>query len=499
LFEFFKKLAGQTAVYGLSTIIGRLLNYLLVPFYTRIFLPEEYGVVIELYSYVAFFMILLTYGLETGYFRHTSKVKNENTLYSSLLFFLGISSTLFIALIFILRHKIAVLINYPEQSIYLVYLGIIIGLDAFLALPFAKLRFQNRAFRFVFIKLANISLNVGLNLFFYLVLPQIDTDHFAWLLKILPAVKDVRYVFISNLIASAFTFLLLIPEIFELRFPLDFQLLKKVFSYSFPLLLLGLTGMTMDSLDKILLKYLSPIPGGVQDAAQYALSQVGIYGANFKLAVFMSLFIQAFRFAAEPLFFSHSEHKDAKYLYAAVMKYFVIFGLFIFLGISLYLDIVKNFIDSNYFSGLTVVPWLLYAKLFFGIAFNLSIWYKLSDKTIYGVYISLSGAFVSIALNLILIPIYGFQGAAVTAFFAYLVMIIVSYLLGQKHYPIPYKLLDIFIYFVVAEAIYLVANYFSYLPIHLLFNSFLILAFFIFVVKKEKILPAVMKYYKHRK
>ena len=499
MFEFFKKLAGQTAVYGLSTIIGRLLNYLLVPFYTRIFLPEEYGVVIELYSYVAFFMILLTYGFETGYFRHAVKVESENKLYSGLLFFLGVSSTLFVVLIFILRHKLAVLIHYPDKSIYLLYLGIIIALDAFLALPFAKLRIQNRAFRFVFIKLAGIVLNVGLNLFFYLVLPQLDTNHFAWLLKIIPVTTDVRYVFISNLAASAFTFLLLIPEIIQLRFPLDFSLIRKVFAYSFPLLLLGLTGMTMDSLDKILLKYLTPIPAGIENAAQYAMAQVGIYGANFKLAVFMSLFIQTFRFAAEPLFFSHSEQKDAKYLYAAVMKYFVIFGLFIFLGITMYLDIVKHFIDSNYFSGLSVVPWLLYAKLFFGIAFNLSIWYKLSDKTIYGLYVSLAGAFVAIVLNFILIPIYGFQGAAMTAFFAYLIMIIVSYLLGQKHYPIPYKLFDIFIYFVIAQSLYLIALYFSYLPMHLLLNTFLLFVFLFIVLQKEKIIPALLNNFKSRK
>ncbi len=495
MFDFFKKLAGQTAVYGLSTIIGRLLNYLLVPFYTRIFLPEEYGVVTELYSYVAFLLILLTYGLETGYFRHTSKVKDENVLYSSLLFLLFVSSTLFILLVSFFRYEIAGLIHYSHHSDYILYLALIVALDAFLALPFAKLRFQNKALRFAVIKLANIGLNIGLNLFFYLVLPYLDSDAYGWLLKIFPVTHDVRYVFVSNLAASLLTLVLLLPEIFQFRFRLDFRLMKTVFRYSFPLLLVGLTGMTIDSLDKILLKYLVTIPAGVKDATAYAMAQVGIYGANFKLAVFMSLFIQAFRFAAEPLFFSHSEHKDAKKLYAEVMKYFVIFGLFIFLGITLYLDVVKYFIDEKYFAGLTVVPWLLYAKLFFGMVFNLSIWYKLTDKTIYGLYISLSGATVSIVLNVFLIPKYGYNGSAVAAFCAYLTMILVSYFFSRKFYKIPYAIGEIVIYFLVAEGIYLIFSYFNFITLPFVWSSILFVAFMGFVVWKEKLWQVIRRHF----
>ncbi len=489
MFAIFKKLLKDTAVYGLSTIVGRLLNYMLVPFYTRIFLPDEYGVITELYAYVGFFLTLLTFGLETGYFRFNESLHVERKLFSSLFYFLLLASSLFVFAVISFMPEIASVIDYSKHSEYIVYLTLIIALDVVSALPFARLRYLNKAFLFAGLKIASIVVNILFNVFFYVLLPYlISAAYFDAFTGIFTGLDTVKYVFISNLISSFITIVLLFPQLRVLVFRWDFSLLKKVLWYSYPLLLVGFTGMAIESLDKVLLKHFISVPETVANASSYVMAEIGIYGANYKLAVFMLLFIQAYRFASEPIFFKQAKDSNAKEIYAAMMKYFIIFGLFIFLGIMLYLDIVKLFIDDAYFAGLSVVPVLLLAKLFYGIVFNLSIWYKLSNKTHYGIWVTLSGLFVSVFINVVFIPEYSYQASAWAAFAAYFVMAVLSWWLSLGRYEINYPFLEIGFYFFVTFSIFIVyklcvlyiGNQYHWL------SSLLIVFFLLLIMYKER-------------
>ncbi|HOY38551.1 MAG TPA: oligosaccharide flippase family protein [Bacteroidales bacterium] len=476
-----KRLAGQTAVYGLSSIIGRLLNYLLVPIYTRLFIPEVYGVVTELYAYVSFLLILLTYGTETGYFRFAQDKERFATTYSTLLSSLAVSSLAFIGLISIFIHPIASAMQYTAHPEYIIWMAVIVAIDAFISIPFARLRLEGKAMKFASLKLINIAINIAMNLYFLLLCPYIASKNPESLFLIIwsPGI-GVGYVFISNLIANITTLLMFIPSFIKVKYRFDVQLLKQLLLYSFPLLIAGFAGMINETLDRILLKYCLP------DQVN-AMEQIGIYGANYKLAILMTLFVQMFRYAADPFFFAEAKKSDAKATYALVMKYFVIGGLFLFLGVMLYLDFVKYFIDPEYHSGLMVVPVLLMANLFLGMYYNMSIWYKLNDKTIYGAYIAIIGAFITIALNVALIPFFGFIGSAWATFICYLTMFIISYLLGQKHYPVKYPVKAILLYFVVALVIYFISIVIppTTVFLHYAFNTVLFVAFGIFVVIRE--------------
>lgn len=485
-----KSLIGQTAVYGLSSIIGRFLNYLLVPLYTRIFLPHEYGVVTELLAYVGFLLVFLTYGMETGLFRFSQNDKyRKEDVYSNSIGSLFTTSLIFILIVLIFYGNIADLLNYVQNPEYVLILGITIGIDAFSAIPFAQLRIKNKSARFATIKFINIGLNISLNLFFIVFCPRVLGEN-NFIFKHLYPQLDVGYIFISYLLTSIITLLLLLPEIIKikLKFLFNRQLLKKMIIYSLPLMFAGLMGMTSETLDRILLKYLIIVPDGIINPAHYIMSEIGIYGANAKIAILMVLFIQAFRYAAEPFFFNYSKNSDSKELYARVMKYFIIFNLFVFIGITLFIDFVKIIIDKNYHDGLIIIPILLLGKVFFGIIFNLSIWYKLTNLTKYGAIIAFSGAFISITLNVFLIPKYGYLGSAWASFFSYLVMMVLSFLIGRKYYKIEYDLLNIFFYFIIALSIYFVnivirelTDYYNFV------NILLIVSFLITIIKKEKI------------
>ncbi len=486
-----KSLVGQTAIYGVSSIIGRFINYLLVPLYTYVFVNQaEYGVVTELSAYVVFLLIILTYGMETGLFRFSQqKDYSKSLVYSTVTTSLLFTTAFFVVLILLFYKDIASLLNYAAHPEYILMLGLTVAIDAFSAIPFAQLRIQNKAKRFAIIKLINIGINVGFNLFFIVFCPKVcGEDNFIY--SLFYSKLDVGYIFISYLLASFITLLLLIPEIgaaFK-NYRFSGSLLKQILKYSLPLMLAGLAGMTTDTLDRILLKYLITVPEGVANANQYIMAQIGIYGANAKIAIIMVLFIQAFRYAAEPFFFNYSDKKDAKELYAKVMKYFIIFGLTVFVGISLLLDVVQYFIGATYREGLVVVPILLISKLLFGIVFNLSIWYKLTNLTKYGAILAFTGAFVSIALNFYLIPLYGYLGAAWTSIASYSVMIILSFLLGRRYYLIKYDLKDILLYFSVALFVYFVSVYIKQVfDYYLVINLFLIIGFLYFVYRKEKI------------
>jgi len=484
-----KKLAGQTAVYGMSSIIGRLLNYILVPLYTRLFAPEVYGVVTELYAYVTFLLILLTYGMETGFFRFAQDKNIFDRVYTSILSSLAVTSTAFMVLLLIFLKPLAGVMEYEAHPEYILWMGLIVSLDAFISIPFAKLRLQNKAWKFAIIKLVNIGVNIGLNLYFLILCPRLAINNpDSVLLSIYSPNIGVGYVFIANLAANLLTFLMLLPEIINVRFSFDKKLLKKILIYSMPLLIAGFAGMINETLDRVLLKHMVP-------DAMNPMEQLGIYGANYKLAILMTLFIQMFRYAAEPFFFSNKNESNAKELYAKATKYFIICGLMIFLGVMFYIDIVKYFIDVDYHEGLKVVPILLLANLFLGIFFNFSIWYKLNDMTKYGAYLAVFGALITIILNVILIPKYGYMGSAWATLICYFAMALLSFYWGQKYYKVPYKLLNAGFYFVLAIILYVSSIYLrpeSQTMVYIL-NTCLLLVFTIVFVVKERAWELIRK------
>jgi len=446
-----KKLAGQTAIYGLSSIVGRLINYLLVPIYTYNFLSHEFGVITELYSYVAILIVVLTHGMETAFFRFSEQnISQRNTIFSTSLISVFSLAVLFVAATSIFGQQIANLIRYPHNHEYIVWFGIIIGLDAIMSIPFALLRAENRPFQFAFIKLTGIGVNVILVVFFVVACPWLITNGpesvAQWVSSFYKPEVGVGYVFIANLVASTVVAIMLIPVIFRNHLAFSFRMWKTMLLYALPLLVAGLAGIMNEALDKILLKYLLP-----QDIA---MSQLGIYGACYKVSVLMIIFIQAFRFAAEPFFFAEYKNENAKVLYARVMKVFVVVCLFIFLGILLYMDIIKYFIDESYREGLKVVPILLVAHIFLGIYFNLSIWYKLTGQTRFGIYIAVIGAFITILTNVLLIPVIGYYASAWAHLLCNAVMIAISYYWGRKHYRISYDIKRIFLFIAAALALY---------------------------------------------
>ena len=484
------QLAGQTAVYGLGTIVPRLLNYLLLtPFYTNIFQRGEYGVITELYAYAAFLMVLLTYGMETAYFRFVEKEKDPDRVYGTALTSLFSTSLIFLILVLLFTQPIANLINYSANKEYIIYFAFIVGLDAIAAIPFARLRKENKAFRFAMIKIINVCVNIGFNLFFLILCPRIIAQNPESIISLVYSEDiGVGYAFISNLIATSVTLLLLFPEIFGIKKIFDRSMLRKMLKYALPLLVLGLAGMVNEVGDKILLKYLVVAPEGHADPAKYAMEQVGVYGANFKLAILIMLFIQMFRYAAEPFFFAQAKGENPKQVYADVMKYFVIFCLLIFLGVTLYIDIFKYFIGSDFRSGLHVVPIILLANVFLGIFYNLSVWFKLTDLTKYGALMAFVGASVSIALNVVLIPKFGYVGASWAHFSCYFTMMVLSFFLGRKFYRVQYDLKTILSYIFLAVALFLIGNNLNIeqLFTRLVVNSCLIIIFLLIVFIRER-------------
>ncbi len=478
-----RALAGQTALYGLSTIVGRMLNYLLVPLYTRLFLPQEYGVVTDLYALVAFMNVVFTYGMETAYFRRAAE--KGDTAYGTAFWSLTVSSVVFTALLLLGADPLAAALRYPEHPEYIRWFALILGLDALAVIPFARLRQQQQALRFALLKIINIVLNTGLNLFCLLLLPYWQKEGIA------PALTDalyypemgVGYIFLVNLIANGITLLTLVPSFPRFRRSFDPALWREMFVYGLPLLPAGLAGMVNETFDRVLLKYL--LPGTVQQN----LYQVGIYGAVYKIAMLMSLFTQTFRTAAEPFFFQNAKALNAKQIYVQVMNYFVLAGCLIFIGVMLFLDIVKGFVGDAYHSGLGVVPVLLLANLMLGIYYNQSVWYKLADKTRYGMWFSLFGALLTIALNFALIPWLGYMGSAWATLVVYAAMAVMSYFYGQKHYPVPYQTGKILSYILLATGMVLFETYWLREQNGVwiwLVRSLLLIAYALFGIWREK-------------
>ena len=434
-----KTLAKDTAVYGISSMVGRFLNWCLVPLYTHVFDAGEYGIVTLVYSVVALLMVVLTYGMETGFFRFANHERWSNPIqvYTTAMSAISLSSVLFVGIVFIGLSNWAHWLDCSNHPSYVWIMGITVAIDAFTSLPFAYLRYQRRSVRFAGLKIISIVLNILFNIFFIIILPSIA----EWPVFRLLWNEDfgVGYIFLSNLLSSFITLILLFPEL-KVKWSFSRRLLREMFAYSFPLLVLGLAGIMNQTLDKILYPML------ITDKGE-AMSGLGIYGANYKIAIIMVMFIQAFRFAYEPFIFARNKQKgDNKEAYSDAMKWFVISSMFIFVSVMMLLDVVKWFIAPEYFSGLSVVPIIMLAELFFGIFFNLSVWYKVSDRTYWGSLFSIIGLSVTIGANAWLVPIYGYMGCAWAALCCYGVMMLLSWIVGRILHPIDYDMKSVVFY-----------------------------------------------------
>ena len=472
-----KRLFGEVAVYGLSSIIGRLLNYLLVPLYTYIFInPADYGVVSELYAWVAFLIVLLTFGMETAFFKFIQDEKDKENTFSTGLSALLSLNTVFFFLILLFNEEIASLLLYKGHGEYIVLLGAIVAIDAICALPLAKLRAEEKAKRFAVIQLTSIGVNIILNLIF--LLGFFSPQH---------PEEGVLYIFIANLVASLVKPLLLLKS-FRLVSGIDWSLLKRMTLYSFPLAIAGFAGIINETLDRILIKQMLFDPD-TPSSLEYAESQVGIYSASYKLAMLVAILLQAYRYAAEPFFFRQMKNADRNKIYAQIMNVFIAFVCGVFLLVTLNIDLFKYFIQNEtYWVGLKVVPILLMANIFLGIYYNQSIWYKLSGKTKFGAYIALTGAAVTVLINVLYIPVYGYMASAWATLIVYFIQMVMSYILGQRHYPIPYNLLKFIFYIGLALLLFFLSPYVQVdnFMLNIVAQNSLLILFIIVVVMFER-------------
>lgn len=479
-----KKLAGETALYGLSSIVGRLLNMLLVPFYTRVLATtNEYGAVIDLYATSAFLMVLFSYRMESAFFRFGTPAEDREKTYSTGMLSLFGTTAIIAAILLIFALPIADGLEYPQHPEYVRWFALILAFDCLAELPFARLRLEQRPKRFVFIKLTNIAVNIGMNLFWLVFCPWAAKNGLDWVHVVWSPGLGVGYIFLSNLIASLVTLLLLSPQLKAVRWNFDKALWGKMVAYAAPLIIVSFAGIVDEMFSRSMLKYL--LPGTPQEN----LADVGIFGANYKLAALITLFTQAYRYAAEPFFFRHAGDKDALRTQAEVTKWFTIVGATGMLGILLFLDVVKYFIGTKYHSGLHVVPILLMANLLLGVYYNFSIWYRLKDRTGLGAWISVAGAVITIVLNLLLIPRFGYTGAAWVTLTCYAFMSWATWFTGEKHYPVPYRLGRMALYVAAALGLFAVSKLVeTMLPGHsvvlwtvrvILFGNYLALIYFL--------------------
>lgn len=482
-----KKLAGQTAIYGLPSMLGRFLNYLLVPLHTGKFLPADYGVVSDMYAIVAFMAVILPFGLETAYFRYANIEGNNPTkVLKTSLSMVFFSSATFLCVILFFTDAVADIMKYPNHPEYIVWMGLALVFDALSAIPMASLRKNEKAVRFAVINGVNIFINIGLNVFFiYFCYNWQEAGVSNWFTENLfdPTI-GIGYIFIANMVASGVKFLLLLPSYGHFSLHIDRELGKQMLKYSLPLMVAGLAGIINETLDRRLIRVLLEPTLGEEDA----LAQVGIYSACYKLSIIISLFNQAFRYAAEPFFFSKEKDKDARKVYADVMHYFVIIVTSIFLVVLFYLDFFKLFIRTEaYWEGLKVVPILLMANIFLGIYYNLAVWYKLAHMTLYGAFMAGIGAVITITLNLYLVPRIGYMGSAWATLAAYGGMACLSWRFGKKYYPIPYNMKAIGGYLGLSVILYFISIQFDWdsLGKTVLFNSMLLFVFVAVLLKFE--------------
>ncbi|ASB49056.1 oligosaccharide flippase family protein [Alkalitalea saponilacus] len=440
-----KKLASETIIYGSTTMIGRLLNWLLMPFYIRVLSPEEYGVVINFYSFISILLVIFTYGMETGFFRF-SKSEKFASVYASILSSLTVSGLLLIIIITFSSDFISNILYNGQFRVSIILIGWIIAIDAFISVPFANLRLNNKAIRFGIIRLSGIFSNIFFNLFFLLLIPylikiEIIGKPYA---NYFESCTGVFYILLSNLISSLLMFSFFITEIFRLKGTFDKSIILGILNYSWPFIIVGITGMIIQNSDKILIPILR----------SDGFNELAVYAANFKIGILMTLFTQSFRFAFEPYFFKNRDKGLSSY--ALIMDYFIAFGLFIFLGVTIFQDLINILLTKEYLYGNIVIPVVLMAQLFYGIYFNLSLWYKLTDRTYFGAIFGILGTIITLTLNFITIPIFGMIGAAYSMLFGYGLMALFSALYGNKYFPVPYPLKRILLYFVAALVLYII-------------------------------------------
>ncbi len=482
----FKKFLGQTAIYGVSTVLSRLFNFILTPIYTSVYAPATYGIFTKMYSYASLINAVLAFGMESTFFRYLNKHEDKKQeVYNNSFLVIAAIASLFLVTGFVFADHIAAF-TYSgvdgqdgDYRKFVRYFIVILFVDAICIIPFAKLRAEERPLKYSLIKFLNIGTFVGFNLFFIFLIPfliKIDLPFSAWLASWYKF-QWIGYVFIANLIASLTTLLLLLPEFRKLQLKFDRVLLRKMFSYSWPILVANLSFIVNENLDKIVLSELLP--------AEIADIDVGIYGAVCKIAMFMSIFITAFRLGAEPFFFSYAKHANARQTYAVILHFFVIALTLLFVFLVANIELLKYFISNEqYWVGLPAVPYLLFGYLCLGIYMNLSIWYRLSDQTKYGLYISLVGAFITVVFNFMLIPKFSYMGSAWVSMLAYAVMMVVSYVLGQKYYPIPYQLKRILMYLGVSLVLVILSFWVFNRNIYI--GNALLLAFVTLIIYVEK-------------
>jgi len=446
-----KKLAGETAIYGVSSIVGKFLNWMLVPMYTRVLFKEsDFGIVTNLYAWTALLIVILTYGMETGFFRFMNKkdISNAIQVYSTTLVSVATTSVLFLLVLFSFLLPISNSLGYGEHPEYIGMMGTIVAIDAFCCIPFAYLRYKGKAFRFAALKLLNIFLNIGLVIFFLIACPRINRYFPGLISWFFEPTYQVGYIFFANICTSVLTLVLLIPDMLPaIHIRPSAALLKKMLHYSFPILILGVAGIFNQTADKILFPFLF-------DDRGFANTQLGIYGACFKIAVVLVMFTQAFRYAYEPFIFAKNKTTDNRKAYSEAMKYFIIFSLLIFIGVMYYIDILKHFVAVKYYPGLRVVPIVMLGEFFFGIYFNLSFWYKLIDKTQWGAYFSIIGCSATVLIIVLAAPRFGYMACAWASFASNMLMMLLSYFIGQHQFKINYDLKSAVFYACVTAIFY---------------------------------------------
>lgn len=440
-----KSLAKETAIYGISSIFGRFLNYLLVPLYTATMAASSgaYGVITNVYSYTALLLVLLTFGMETTFFRFANKEgEDPRRVYSTTLCLVGGVALVFVALVLIFIHPVSAWMDYPDHPEYVATMFVCVAIDAFQSIPFAYLRYQRKALKFAALKLLFIVPNILINLLYFVGVPwlygrEATRPLVSWFFD---GSIDFAWAFYINLFCTASVTLFFRRELTGFRYVFDRQLAARMWHYSWPILVFGIAGILNQVADKILFRFIAPHSGQETDV------QLGIYGAAVKIAMIMTLITQAFRYAYEPFVFNKSKEKDSKETYALAMKYFLIFTLLAFLCVTGYLDVIKYIIAPDYWEGLKVTPIVMVAGILLGVFFNLSLWYKLIDKTIYGMWFSLAGCVVLIAVNVVFIPQYSYMACAWGGVAGYGMATLLSYVFGQRLYPIDYPLKSIGVY-----------------------------------------------------
>lgn len=489
-----KSLAKDTVIYGLSSIVGRFLNYLLVPLYTAKMSAASggYGVVTNVYSYTALLLVILVYGMETTLFRYSTKEgEDPKRVYSTILTSVGFTSLLFVALVLSFLSPISGAMGYAEYPEYIGVMAVVVAMDAFQAIPFSFLRQQKKALKFAALKFLFIVINISLNLLYFVALPALYTSYPDAVGAIYSPEVGVGYVFYLNLVCTSIVMLCLIPELRGFKWVFDWSLFKRMIAYSSPILLLGIAGVLNQNADKIMFPFLYEQVD--------AKSQLGIYGAASKIAMIMAMILQAFRYAYEPFVFDKSRDKDSKETYAVTMKYFVIFTLLAFLVVVAYLDIIKYIIAPDYWEGLKVVPIVMVAEIMMGVYFNLSFWYKLTEQTIWGAVFSGIGCAVLLGVNVLFVPQYGYMACAWGGVAGYGTAMLLSYFVGQKKYPIAYPVKTMLGYVTLACVLFVAMKAVQEcgMWIQLAVNTALLVVFTAVVVKTENFsLNKVLKKFK---